>query len=328
MTTFFSVLNINKPKGLTSHDVIARVRRCFGLKKVGHAGTLDPMATGVLPVCLGQATRLLDYFSTTKAYRLEMTFGITTDTLDAEGQVLSDAVPTCSVTKETLVPLCEAMVGTIEQKIPVYSAKKIKGKKLYEMARQGMTVDAPSKTVTIHSIKVESVTQNAGGYPVASVVVDCGTGTFMRAIARDLGESLGCGAYLTGLIRLRHGAFDLTNSVSLETLLESDNPTQYLMSPLPYVGLPRIELVNPQLMTQLTQGQNLLQHTFVDTEPAVIAQLREQSIHNNDTCLVLQRFSGSEKTASLVIAHWKNNAMKPHKVFHNLPLAEVLVARR
>lgn len=316
----FSVLNINKPQGMTSHDVIWRVRRCVGIKKVGHAGTLDPMATGVLPVCVGSATRLLEYFPTGKSYQLDVLFGIATDTLDADGSVTEKIesknvhnIDSEGITVERIQSLCDEMVGTIEQKIPLYSAKKVKGKKLYEMARAGQHVEAPTKTVTIHQIQVHSVTCNEEGYPVATIDVDCGTGTFMRAIARDLGEAVGCGAHLTRLLRTKHGVFSLEQSVDLETLMESEDPGQYFLSPLDYLTLPFLTLASQLLMKNLCNGQNLLQQVLLEEEPLLMGQLRELSVHNND--MICIQCASSQ---SVVIAQWKNHAIKPHKVLHDV----------
>lgn len=302
---------------MTSHDVVARVRRCLGIKKVGHAGTLDPMATGVLPVCVGHATRLLEYFPTGKSYEMDIVLGISTDTLDADGQIEcqqpADEVAALGITVERLQTLADAMVGTIEQRIPVYSAKKVNGKKLYEMARAGMTIEAPTKTVTINTLQVVSLQSNEAGYPVATVQVDCGTGTFMRAIARDLAEQLGCGAHLSRLVRTRHGQFLLNDSIELDALAAVATPVLLGQSPLSYLNVPAIHLALAESMVALCHGKNLLQRELEDMEPNVLDQLKQQSIHNNHTVLVR-----CEQSHSLVLAHWKNHALKPHKVLHDV----------
>ncbi|MCX6003329.1 MAG: tRNA pseudouridine(55) synthase TruB [Chloroflexi bacterium] len=210
------ILNINKPMGKTSFGIVSMVKRLTGEKRVGHAGTLDPMATGVLPVCLGQATRLVEYLmDTTKTYRAEIELGVVTDTYDSEGKVIQRGDASV-ITKEQLETVLNSFRGVITQTPPMYSAVKYRGKPLYELARAGIKVERKSRTALIQSLELKD-----WQLPVATIEVVCGKGTYIRSLAYDLGQVLGCGANLKSLVRLRCGIFDITNAVSLEHLEEA-----------------------------------------------------------------------------------------------------------
>jgi tRNA pseudouridine55 synthase len=210
------ILNINKPMGKTSFGIVSMVKRLTGEKRVGHAGTLDPKATGVLPVCLGQATRLVEYLmDTTKAYRAEIELGVVTDTYDSEGKVIQRGDASV-ITKEQLETALNSFRGVITQTPPMYSAVKYRGKPLYELARAGIKVERKSRTALIQSLELKD-----WQLPVATIEVVCGKGTYIRSLAYDLGQVLGCGASLKSLMRLRCGIFDITNAVSLEHLEEA-----------------------------------------------------------------------------------------------------------
>ncbi|MGO9873427.1 MAG: tRNA pseudouridine(55) synthase TruB [Acidimicrobiia bacterium] len=206
---------VDKPAAHTSHDVVARVRKLYGQRRVGHAGTLDPDATGVLLVGLGRATRLMRYLADTgKSYRARIVFGVATDTLDASGAVLERAE--MPLTQAQLEGATRAFVGDIEQIPPMVSAIKIDGRKLYELARAGQTVDRAARHVRVDALVVEEFV--AGIYPEATVRVDCSSGTYIRALAADLGTALGGCAHLGELRRLRVGSFGIDESHSLETI--------------------------------------------------------------------------------------------------------------
>jgi tRNA pseudouridine55 synthase len=207
------ILNINKPRGITSFDVVARVRRLTGEKRVGHAGTLDPEATGVLPVCLGKGTRIVEFLvDTTKAYRAQIELGVATDTGDASGQIIRREDPS-EISRERLESELTSFCGTIEQIPPMYSAVKYQGRPLYQLARAGIEIERKSRPVIVYSL-------NLTGWqpPVATVEVVCGKGTYIRSLAQDLGKALGCGATLNNLSRLRCGIFDIKDAVSLDRL--------------------------------------------------------------------------------------------------------------
>jgi tRNA pseudouridine55 synthase len=210
---------VDKPAGWTSHDVVARLRRIYGLKRVGHAGTLDPDATGVLLVGLGRATRLLRFLAETgKVYRGEVAFGVATDTLDAAGTETGRS-PMPAVTGEDLAAVLPRFIGTIEQIPPMVSAIKVDGRRLHERARAGEIVERAPRTVRIDRIEIESFA--AGDYPRAGLLVECGSGTYIRSLAADLGEALGGCGHLASLRRLRVGPFPVEEARTLEEIAES-----------------------------------------------------------------------------------------------------------
>ena len=216
---------VDKPAGWTSHDVVARMRKIYGLRRVGHAGTLDPDATGVLLVGLGRATRLLRFLTETgKVYRGEIAFGVATDTLDAAGAETA-RTPMPDVTADALEAVLGRFLGSIAQIPPMVSAVKIDGRRLHERARQGEVVERAPRTVRIDRIEVESFT--AGEFPRAQVVVECGSGTYIRSLAADLGEALGGCAHLAWLRRLRVGPFPVEEARTLEEI--ADNPEKALL---------------------------------------------------------------------------------------------------
>jgi len=210
------LLIIDKPAGWTSHDVVARVRRLTGQRKTGHAGTLDPAATGVLPVALGMATRGIEFLSeASKSYLADITFGVETDSLDIDGTV-TDTSPVPPMTAADLELLLAPFRGPQQQLPPMHAAIKIGGKKLYELARAGITIDVPTRAITIHGLDLVSWDP-----PVATLMVDCSKGTYIRSLARDLGVAAGCGAYLSNLVRTRTGPFHLCDAWTLEQLTEA-----------------------------------------------------------------------------------------------------------
>ena len=207
---------VDKPAGITSHDVVSRVRRLAGTRKVGHAGTLDPMATGVLVLGINRATRLLGHLLVTdKAYDATIRLGASTTTDDAEGEVVATA-PTEAVTDGAVREALGRFVGEIDQVPSAVSAIKVDGRRAYERVRAGEQVDLPSRRVRVHGIDVHEVR----GADV-DVTVRCSSGTYIRAIARDLGEALGTGGHLTALRRTAVGPFDLAQARTLEQLGEA-----------------------------------------------------------------------------------------------------------
>ncbi len=207
------IFNVNKPRGMTSHAVVNVVRRASGQKRVGHAGALDPLATGVLIVCLGWATRLSEYLMAgDKRYRAVVHLGVSTDTYDADGKVTATA-DAAGITLAQVAAALQAFHGPIEQTPPMYAALKRGGKPLYRLARQGKMVERASRTVYIHEV---SITDWAP--PFVTLDILCSKGTYIRALAHDLGEALGCGAHLAALTRLASGPFRLEQAVSLDDL--------------------------------------------------------------------------------------------------------------
>lgn len=218
MSTLDGVLVIDKPPGMTSHDVVAQVRRAAGQKRVGHAGTLDPDATGVLVVCLGRATRLVPYLQASqKTYDARLQLGRTTTTLDAGGDVVTEA-DASGVDEPTLCAALTSFLGTIQQIPPMVSAVKVGGERLHVKARRGEVVDRPPRTVTIHDVILEDF--EPGPHGEAAFLVRCSSGTYVRTLAADVGERLSVGAHLVALRRLGSGRFSLEDAVDLGKVAE------------------------------------------------------------------------------------------------------------
>lgn len=208
-------INVLKPPGMTSHDVVAWVRRLLGVRRVGHAGTLDPPAAGVLVVALGRATRLVGFLPGVKTYRGEITFGVSTTTLDAEGEVVR-RVP-CRLTQADLERVLPKFRGDIEQIPPMVSAVHYRGRRLYELARTGLNVDRPPRRVHIARLKVLAFTPHPE-HPRALIECECSAGTYIRVLAADIGRALGTEAYLSFLLRTASGPFAIGSSLTLEEL--------------------------------------------------------------------------------------------------------------
>ena len=216
------IVIVDKPQGWTSQDVTARLRRVFGTRRIGHGGTLDPMATGVLPVFVGRATRAVEFFEhAEKAYETVLRLGITTDTEDISGTVLEEKA--VSVTQEALDAALAQFRGEIQQVPPMYSALKINGQKLCDLARKGKTVERQSRTITIHALDCLEFTGQT-----VRLRVRCSKGTYIRTLCKDIGEALGCGGCMEALCRIRAGAYTIEEAVPLETLLETEDPQSYL----------------------------------------------------------------------------------------------------
>ena len=212
-------LVVDKPAGWTSHDVVARARRLTRERRIGHAGTLDPAATGVLPLAVGSATRVLEYLAeASKTYLADIAFGVETDSLDGDGRVTSlrDA---SLLTRVDVEQLLRPFRGPINQLPPMHSAIKIGGRRLYELARQGEEIERPTRRVVISTLELIDWQP-----PVATLLVDCSKGTYIRSLARDLGAASGTGAHLSNLVRLRTGPFTLCEAITLRDLAEAALP--------------------------------------------------------------------------------------------------------
>lgn len=223
------VLLINKPLGKSSHDLVYETRRLTGIKKVGHTGTLDPMASGVLPVCIGNATKAADMLTASdKAYRAQLVLGMTTDTQDAEGEILSECAVDC--TKEQIIEAVESFKGEIEQIPPMYSAIKVNGKKLYELARAGETVERKARKIIIKKIDIVEIDME--NYTV-TIDVECSKGTYIRSLCEDIGMKLGVGAYMNDLVRTKSGRFELSQCFSVSELkkLKEENKLEQVLIP-------------------------------------------------------------------------------------------------
>ena len=229
--SFDGILNVNKPPNITSMDVIRRVRRFSHQRHVGHGGTLDPQATGVFPVLFGQATRVMEYLvESIKAYRATVELGVTTDTYDSLGKITRTR-DASKVTREEVEEALAAFRGVIFQVPPMFSALKREGKRLYDLARQGIEVERPPRKVEI--LRLELMEWSP---PNVVLMTECGRGVYIRALAHDLGEALGCGASLKALTRLRSGPFDIQEALSLDQVEESfrEGSWRDLLNPLDY----------------------------------------------------------------------------------------------
>ena len=210
-------LNLYKPPGITSMEALRRVKHLTGQRnKVGHCGTIDPLARGVLPVCFGQATRLMDYVvGSAKKYRMDVKLGVSTTTFDAEGEVVKTR-EVKSVTPKMIEDVLQPFVGLIEQTPPMYSAIKVQGQRLYKLARAGVEVERKARSVEIYDIRVVDYSP-----PVLVLDVESGRGAYMRSLADDLGEALGCGGHVADLVRLSCGRFHTEESLTLDELAEA-----------------------------------------------------------------------------------------------------------
>lgn len=208
------IINIYKEAGFTSHDVVAKLRGIVKQKKIGHTGTLDPDAVGVLPVCFGNATKLCDMLTDkTKEYRACMLLGKTSDTQDASGTILTEKE--VSASEEEVREAVMSFVGTYDQIPPMYSALKVNGKKLYELARQGVEIERKPRTVEIHHIYIEEI-----ALPYVTFTVGCSKGTYIRTLCADIGDKLGCGALMESLVRTRVGTFPIEEALKLSQVEE------------------------------------------------------------------------------------------------------------
>lgn len=208
------IIVVNKPLGKTSHDIVYFMRRLTGIKKIGHTGTLDPMASGVLPICIGSATKAADMLTLSdKRYTAELILGMTTDTQDAEGEVLTECA--VNLTADEITDAIKSFEGDIEQIPPMYSAVKKDGKKLYELARKGIEVERKKRAVTIHEINIIDI--DLENY-IVKIDVTCSKGTYIRTLCEDIGVKLGVGAYMNTLVRTKTGRFRIEESYTLDNL--------------------------------------------------------------------------------------------------------------
>ncbi len=224
------IIVVNKPPSKTSHDMVNFVRRLFGIKKVGHTGTLDPDATGVLPICIGKATKAADMLTDSdKEYKTQLVLGKTTDTQDASGKVLAEQP--VNVTKEEILAAVSHFTGEITQIPPMFSAIKKDGKKLYELARQGISVERQPRKITVYGIEVTEI--DLENHTV-TLLVSCSKGTYIRTLCEDIGKRLGCGAYMNTLVRTKSAGFTLEQSFSADELtkLKEENGLEKAVLPL------------------------------------------------------------------------------------------------
>lgn len=262
----FGFLNVYKPKGITSHDVVARLRRVTKIKQIGHTGTLDPFATGVLPICIGKATRLIEYLEDDKEYLATVQFGKNTDTYDLEGEVVATFDKT--VYRQEVEQALKSFEGEISQVPPIYSAIKVNGKKLYDYARAGQEVEIKPRVVNISKIKLVDFNEET---QEAKIIVACSKGTYIRSIAYDLGKILGCGAYLTALERTKAGNFSVENSINLDDFSEKSIVCKHLINPLDVMNYPTHELSDSD-KDRVLHGMAITNRGFNDSDIVILAK--------------------------------------------------------
>lgn len=247
----FGFLNIYKPQGKTSHDVVAILRRITKIKQIGHTGTLDPFAEGVLPLCIGKSTRLIEYLEDDKAYIGTVQFGKSTTTYDIEGEEVN--ISDEKISLEDLENALPNFHGEIKQLPPIYSAIKVNGKKLYEYARKGEEVEIKPREVNIHKLEVVNFNEEK---QTAELLIECSKGTYIRSIAHDLGEALGCYGHLVKLVRIKAGQFKIENSIKLDDLESIEQVSKKLIYPLEYLNYPKYEL-NEEEKNKVSHGMSL-----------------------------------------------------------------------
>lgn len=275
-------LNINKPKGITSHDVISKLRRACKIKQIGHTGTLDPMAQGVLPVAIGKASRLIEFLEENKGYKAELIFGKISDTYDTEGEIkdFSDK----KVSKDELEKALSAFRGKIEQIPPAYSAVHYNGKRLYELAREGIIPeDIPKRTVFINKLELVDFDVDA---QTATLDIECSKGTYIRSIVNDLGMSLGVGAVMTALTRTQSGFFRIENSIPLDIFVDRSDVEKYLINPVDVLSYSCYELSEFEFQ-RIRHGQGLDVEKFEENEYVCL-------IYQNQLCAVSQKSNGNK----------------------------------
>ena len=251
----FGFLNVYKPKGKTSHDVVAILRRVTKIKQIGHTGTLDPFAEGVLPICIGKATRLIEYLNDDKAYIGMVQLGKSTTTYDLEGETVevSDKTPDLEEIENEL----NNFLGDIEQLPPIYSAIKVNGKKLYEYARKGEEVEIKPRSVNINELKILNYNQENR---ILELYIKCSKGTYIRSIAHDLGKNLGCFGHLIKLVRVKAGDFEVENSIKLEDLTDIETVQKHLIYPLEKLDYQTYEL-NTKELELVSHGMQIFART-------------------------------------------------------------------
>ncbi len=263
--SLFGFLDIYKPKGLTSHDVVARLRRITKIRQIGHTGTLDPFATGVLPICIGKATRLIEYLDDDKEYIATVQFGKNTTTYDLEGEITETFDK--KVTENEIKTALKDFEGEISQIPPIYSAIKVNGKKLYDYARQGQDVEIKPRKVTISKIELKDFDYASQS---AKILVSCSKGTYIRSIAYDLGAKLECGGYLTALERTKAGKFQVNTAIKLDDLTEVSQVVENLINPLDMLSIPIHDLSESE-RERVSHGMAINNSDFKNSDIVILS---------------------------------------------------------
>ena len=295
------VINIYKEPGYTSHDVVAKLRGITHQRKIGHTGTLDPAAEGVLCVCLGAATRICDMLTDeTKEYEATLLLGVTTDTLDTTGEVLSRS--SVNVSEEEITEVINSYIGDIMQVPPMYSALKVDGKKLYELAREGKEIERKPRPVTIHDIQICNIE-----LPRITMKVICSKGTYIRTLCDDIGRDLGCGGAMEHLARTRVGDFTIDKAYKLDQIreyMEKDSLADILISPFDMFSKLPVLRTNNHGDKMASNGNILALGDLCDIDKI--------SLHNNERVRVV---SNDGFFYGIYVYFEKNKILKPDKMF-------------
>ncbi|MEB6208573.1 tRNA pseudouridine(55) synthase TruB [Staphylococcus pasteuri] len=301
------ILPVFKERGLTSHDVVFKLRKILNTKKIGHTGTLDPEVSGVLPICVGPATRVSDYvMEMGKAYEATVTIGRSTTTEDQTGETVEHkSITETDLTEQQVDHVIKQFEGTIEQIPPMYSSVKVNGKRLYEYARNNETVERPIRQATIKIIKRTSPLRFDGEECHFDIAVSCGKGTYIRTLATDIGAKLGYPAHMSLLTRIESGGFNLEQSLSLEDIknLHEHDSLQDKLFPIEYglKGLPQQMVTDDQIKQRILNGQKFYKKQFENI--------------NDDQCVFVD--NASQKVLAIYIIHPdKPGELKPKKVFN------------
>ena len=268
----FGFLNVYKPKGITSHDVVSALRRITKVKQIGHTGTLDPFAEGVLPICIGKATRLIEYLDDDKAYTGTIQLGSSTTTYDLEGEEVNFSDK--KVTLDEIEAALDKFRGEIEQLPPIYSAIKVNGKKLYEYAREGKEVKIEPRGVNISNLRILNF------YPETRQVelhIERSKGTYIRSIANDLGEELGTYGHLVKLVRVKAGMFEVNNAVSLEHIQTKEDVEKLLIAPLTKLNYMTYEL-NKNELVKVSNGTAIMPSKELPENSLILLTSQERLI--------------------------------------------------
>lgn len=300
------ILPVFKERGLTSHDVVFKLRKILHTKKVGHTGTLDPEVNGVLPICVGGATKVSDYIMEMgKAYQATVTVGVSTTTEDQTGEVLETKAVSKDLTADKIDEAILSFVGEIEQIPPMYSSVKVNGRKLYEYARNNETVERPKRKVRIYEIERNSEIRYKDDTCSFDIFIRCGKGTYIRTLATDIGRALGYPAHMSQLTRVESGGFSIDESLTLDQIdeLYKQEALQEKLFPIEYglKGLPHIQIDDPKIKKRILNGQKFYKNEFSEAIDEVTVMEDKET----------------EKALALYIPHAeKPNEIKPKKVFN------------
>lgn len=288
------IINVYKEKGYTSHDVVAKMRGILKIKKIGHTGTLDPDAEGVLPVCIGKATKLVDMITDKdKTYEAVLKLGITTDTQDMTGKVLSTSE--VKANKQEIETVIKSYIGEYEQLPPMYSAIKVNGKKLYELARQGKEIERKRRLVVIYDIRILDFNEKENEIKVS---VDCGKGTYIRTLLYDIGETLGCGGTMKSLLRVAVGGFQLSQALKLDEIEKLNREGQLF----PYVkqvddmfgDLSKVKVAR-EFHKLIYNGNSFMQEHLIEQQTSINSQ-RVRVYDEDDNFIGIYQYIPEENT--------------------------------